>query len=72
VLRLAAVAATVRCGAQWAEPLALPHAPDPCSKAHIEGEALLDFCKDSVGSVPDLPPADAPEPVASPRAKRTK
>jgi hypothetical protein len=41
-----------------------------CSKAHIEGEELLDFLKEAVAAVPALPPEGA-EP-AKPKTKRQR
>ena len=41
------------------------------SKAHIEGEQLLDFLKDLVEAVPQLPPAGS-EPAKAPKPKRQR
>lgn len=46
---------------------ALPH----CSKAHIQGEVLLDFLRDTVEGVPDLPPAGSEQNKSS-RQKRQR
>lgn len=42
-----------------------------CSKAHIQGEELLDFLKDAVAAVAELPPAGA-EPVKGAKQKRQR
>jgi hypothetical protein len=43
----------------------------PRSKAHIEGEQLLDFLKELVEAVPQLPPAGS-EPAKAPKPKRQR
>lgn len=72
---------TARCPAPCMPPqrpsrlrlhVALPlPGPLPCSKAHIQGEVLLDFLKDAVAEVPDLPPAGS-EPSKPGRQKRQR
>ena len=42
-----------------------------CSKAHIEGQELLDFLKDAVAAVPALPPAGS-EPAKGAKQKRQR
>ena len=49
-----------------------PHPPPlTCSKAHIQGEVTLDFLKDLVEAVPDLPPPGS-EPAKPQRQKRQR